>query len=92
MNPDPDRNILVTNIDGTGENVLVYTSLDANTLAIALVHSPTLAVSFDDCVEIPDDDVQYHLFEPSWLTVEEENRCRKIAEEIINRELELLCQ
>ena len=75
----PERNlnnILITNVNGTGDDVLVYTVLDAVTLANA--YSKT-KITFEECYAIKDEDVQYYLFEPCWLTEAEEARARELA-------------
>ena len=75
----PERNlnnILITNVNGNGDDVLVYTVLDAVTLANA--YSKT-KITFEECYAIKDEDVQYYLFEPCWLTEAEEARARELA-------------
>ena len=61
-------NILVSNYRGKGNNVMIFVndeefSLDATTVENAL---NDINFSFADVVEVPDNDVQYYLFEPLW--------------------------
>lgn len=67
------RNILVTDAGEEGENVMVFTNLDAPILAAALT---ARQFPFSDCHEVPDEDVQFHVFDPLWLSPATEHRCR----------------
>jgi len=70
------NNILLTNVNGSGDDVLVYTRLDAETLAAAYRDT---GITFDECYAIKDEDVQYYLFEPCWLTAAEESRALELS-------------
>ncbi len=71
--------ILLTNVNDTGENVLVFTRLSAETLQASIEKAPVRKLTFDDCQPIREDEVQFYLFEPCWLTPEQEELAEKIA-------------
>ncbi|WP_268225345.1 hypothetical protein [Sinomicrobium oceani] len=59
------RNILVTNFDNSGENIMLFTNKQTvermqNKLDEQKVH-------YDDIIEVPEGERQYYLFEPYWL-------------------------
>lgn len=64
-------NILVSNYDNSGENVMIFTDdeqqegLSATTVEKALksVHK-----HFDDVYAVRNDELQYYLYEPLWAT------------------------
>ena len=74
------KNIFLTNVNSTGDDVMVFTTLDADTVARAYqspaCHPP---VTFDECYEVPERDVQYYLYEPCHLNAKEETRARDLA-------------
>ena len=74
------KNILFTNVNATGDDVMVFTTLNADTIARAY-QSPACKppVTFDECYEVPERDVQYYLHEPCWLNAKEEARARELA-------------
>jgi hypothetical protein len=76
MSDSPLRNILVTGIPPEGENVMVFTSLAADTLQSAL---RILSFEFEDCYEVREDEVQFYCFDPLWLSPAQETRCRSLA-------------
>ena len=79
-------NILLTNVlvrgrylceDGITDVMVFCDSLPAETLAAA--YRAEGSVSFDECYEVPDDDVSFYLYEPCYLTKQEEARARELA-------------
>ena len=77
-------NILLTNVLVKGlaqefqTDVMVFCdSLPAETLAAAYRNEGS--VSFDECYEVADADVSFYLYEPCWLTKQEEARARELA-------------
>ena len=59
----PERklnNILFTNLNGSGDDVLVYTALDAATLQSAYANAPK-KITFDECYAIKDEEVQFYI-------------------------------
>ena len=76
MHPPETRSILFTNVNGSGDNVMVFTTLTAALLSAAYRNT---TVTFDECCEVPEADVQYYLHEPCWLNLDEEARARKLA-------------
>jgi hypothetical protein len=79
-------NILLTNVlvkgrnlceDGITDVMVFCDSLPAETLAAA--YRAEGSVSFDDCYEVPDGDVGFYLYEPCYLTKQEEARARELA-------------
>jgi len=73
----PTRNVLITNVNDSGEDVMAYTRLTAETLSNAYRQSGK--VTFDEIYEVPDCDVQFYLYEPCWLTEAEEARAIELA-------------
>lgn len=63
------RAIFFTDVNGTGDDVMVYTRLDAETLARAYQKR---GVTFGEHYEVPLADVNLHIHEPCWLTDTEE--------------------
>ena len=76
----PQRAIFLTNVNGTGDDVMVFTTLDADTIARAY-QSPAAPIktTFDECYEVPERDVQFYLYEPCYLYPKEEARARELA-------------
>lgn len=76
-----DKAILLTNVNNSGEDVMVFTTLDATTIAQAY-QNPTIkpTITFDECYEVPLDHIQYYLYEPAYLSHREEHRARQLAE------------
>lgn len=75
------RNVLLTDVQANGGppvNVLVYTSLDAATLATAWRRTPS--IQFADCYEVAENEIEYHhVDERCWLDAQEEERARELA-------------
>lgn len=76
--PENSRSILLTNINGTGKNLMVFTSLPLETITTALGRK---GFSWVDACEVPPQERQYYLHEPCWLTIEDERRVMKVANE-----------
>ena len=77
----PERklnNILFTNLNGSGDDVLVYTALDAATLQSAYANAPK-KITFDECYAIEDEEVQFYIHEPCWLTEAEEMHALELS-------------
>jgi hypothetical protein len=73
--PENTRGIMLTNVNGTDDNVLVFTTLTKDELEA--VYAKT-KVTFDECYEIPEQDFGYYLYEPCILTLKEEARAREL--------------
>lgn len=69
MLPPHSRAILFTDVNHTGDDVMVYTRLDAKTLACAFQKR---GVTFDEHYEVPLKDVSLYIHEPCWLSDIEE--------------------
>jgi len=77
-------NTLLTDvcIDGkpTNENIMVFTNLDVKTLSAAYQNPKAKPrITWTDIFEVPDNELAYYLYEPSWLSPEEEERARQLA-------------
>ena len=79
-------NILLTNVkvngrdlseDGITDVMVLDTRLRAETLAAAYRNEGS--ITFDECYEVPDGDVQFYLYEPCYLTEQEETRASQLA-------------
>ena len=79
-------NILLTNVkvngrdlseDGITDVMVLDTRLRAETLAAAYRNEGS--ITFDECYEVPDGDVQFYLYEPCYLTEQEEARASQLA-------------
>ncbi len=73
----PLRNVFLTNVNGSGDDVMAYTRLTAETLSNAYRQSGK--ITFDEIYEVPDNDVQFYLYEACWLTEAEEARAVELA-------------
>lgn len=73
-------NILVTNFNGGGENVLIMTEkqLSALTVAFALTQKKQ---TFDEVYSIKDEERQYYIFDPLWMEDATVDNTRRLAEE-----------
>ncbi len=73
-------NILVTNYNGSGENVLIMTEkpLSALTVAFALTQKKQ---TFDEVYPIKDEERQYYIFDPLWMEDATVENTRKLADE-----------
>ena len=71
------RSIFMTNVNDTGDDVMVFTRLDAETLKKAYTKSGK--VTFDECYEVPEKDVGVYIYEPCWLSAAEEAKALELA-------------
>ena len=63
-------NILVTNFDNTGEDVMIFTStFTPMEVARRLTAKKK---SFEECYTVPDGEVQYYIYEPCWIEKKKE--------------------
>lgn len=77
-----NTNILVTNSDGEGEDVLIMTEepLDALTVAFALTYKKQ---TFDEVYAIKEEERQYYIFDPLWMKKETVENTKLLAEKFI---------
>lgn len=69
--------ILVTDFDHTDEAVMVFTeTATAEQLAATLRNR---GMHFDECYEVPENERQFYIYEPCWLTPENEQRVLNAA-------------
>ena len=81
------KNILLTDvcIDGipTNENAMVFTNLTPAILEAAYRNPLSKPrITWTDLCDVPDQDVAYYLYEPSWLSPAEEERARQLARQL----------
>ena len=58
-------NILVTNFDNSGDDVMVFTNMfTPNEIEKKLIEKNK---SFEDIYEVSSSDLQYYIFEPCWI-------------------------
>lgn len=78
-------NVLLTNVrvngadlseNGISDVMVLDTSLTADVLAA--VYRADGRITFDECYEVPDRDVQFYLYEPCCLTRAEELRALRV--------------
>ena len=75
--PNATTNVLFTNVNGSGDDVLVYTSLPSEVLIKAYKNQKK--VTFDEAYPIKDEEVQFYIHEPCWLTEDEEAKAKELA-------------
>ncbi len=75
-------NILVTNFNGGGEDVLIMTDepLSAFTVAYALTQKQQ---TFDEVYPIKDEERQYYCFDPLWMSKSTVENTQKLADAFI---------
>lgn len=78
-------NILLTNVTKNGESIAEDGITDVmvfcetlTTEELAAAYRETI-MGFDECYEVPDDDVGTYIYEPCWLTEAEETQAKKLA-------------
>ena len=76
--PNPTHSIFLTNVNGSGDDVMIFTSLDAETIRRAYTAAP-VKTTWDELYEVPEANVGFYLFDTCWLTVAEEAQARKLA-------------
>jgi hypothetical protein len=64
--------ILVTNFQDNGEDVMVFT--EQATAAQLAATLKARNAHFDECYEVPEQERQFYVFDPCWLTPENEAR------------------
>lgn len=64
------RNLLFTDVNRSCENVMVFTRLEPAAVIAALKDK----ITFVDAYEVRDEDCQFYLYDPLWLTEEQETR------------------
>lgn len=74
--PENTRSVLMTNVNGTGDDVMVFTTLTAAELQRCYLL--TQKIGFEECYEVPEKDVGFYLYEPCWLTLAEEAFARNL--------------
>ena len=74
------RSILFTNVNGTGDDVMVFTRLGPETLRPAFNKQ---GIVFDDAYEVPEKDVGTYVYEPCWLSAAEEARALDIHAKLV---------
>ena len=74
--PTEIKNILMTNVNGSGDDVMLFTTLDAETLRAAYSNTN---VTYEELYEVAEEDLQYYLYEPCWLTTKEEAVAARMA-------------
>lgn len=62
--------ILVTNFQDSGEDVMVFT--EQVTAAQLKARLDEVKAHYDDCCDIPENEQQFYIYEPCWLTPENE--------------------
>lgn len=65
------NNILATTDE---DNVMIFTNLSAKTIEAALRERMPKVI---DVVEVPDDDILHYVFDPLWLSREDEQRLKE---------------
>ncbi len=79
-------NVLLTNVrvngvdlseDGVTDAMILETRLTAETVAAANRHEGS--ITFDEYYDVPDDDVQFYIYAPCWLSEDEEKRAMELA-------------
>jgi len=73
--PENTHAVFLTNVNGSGDDVMCFTTLDTDTLKKAYDGKLT----YDEMYIVPDKDVQYYIYEPCYLTLKEEQRARELA-------------
>lgn len=58
------KNILVTEFNGGGENVMIFTNLGFREIKNKLKRSGAI---FGEVYEVPDNELSFYLYEPLWL-------------------------
>lgn len=58
------KNILVTEFNGSGDNVMLFTNLDAKDIKNKLEKQGAI---FGEIYEVPEKELSFYLYEPLWL-------------------------
>ena len=72
-------NLLVTNFNNTGEDVMVFTEepMSSVTLGMALAYKDQ---TFCEIYPVKDEEVQFYIYDPLWLTKETAANTRSLAD------------
>lgn len=73
--PEETHAIFLSNVDGSGDDVMAFTSLSLDVFARAF----TGRITWDEIYEVPDQDVSTYIYEPFWPTKEQEAHALKLA-------------
>ena len=76
--PEHTRAIYLTNVNASGADVMIFTSLTAAVIERAYRNAPR-QTTWDELYEVPQADVGYYIYEPCWLTLDEEAVAREFA-------------
>lgn len=77
------KHVYLTNVKVNGEtledgddNIMVFSNLDAETVKLAYQDTN---ITFDECYEVPAKDVQFYIYQPCYLSKNEEKVARQKA-------------
>lgn len=59
------RNILVTNFDDRGEDVMIFT--ETLTIEKVIAKLAVAGNTYDDIYEVPKSDLSYYIYDPCWI-------------------------
>ena len=60
-----EMNILVTNFENTGEDVMIFTQSFTPAEVAKRLHKTS--TSFEEVYEVEDKEIQFYIFEPCWI-------------------------
>ena len=63
----------------SGDNVLLFTTLDVETIKRAYAQPSPHKITYEECYELPPGEESTHIWEPCWLTEKQEQRARELA-------------
>lgn len=72
-------NILCSNVNNTGENVMIFTGEHKVKLEDAKAFFTSNGFTFDDFHTVPDKDLQYHIYDPLWLDADKARKINSIG-------------
>lgn len=72
------NHIMFINVNGKGDDVLVFTTLSEEILRKAFQGR----ITWDDCFTVPPQDVQFYIYEPCHLTPCEEQQAEQLAQAV----------
>ena len=85
-NPETTRNVLMTETNDEGDNVMISTTLTA--VEITKIYKAA-GTKFSECYEVKGEDLQYYLYEPCLLTLKEEAEGRRRLEKMRQQRMNL---
>lgn len=71
--------ILFTNVNDSGDAVLVFTNLTPEILQAAYAKASAHKITYDECYAIPEGEEGFYLWEPCWLTAKQEAHATALA-------------